>query len=133
MKTFRIAIATLFVSTFIVSSSTIAQAAPSGGLITNPSCTGVKSTGVVTAGGTYQAPNSDNKYKINGYRITLLNTGGQQLRTSGLVSIQPTWAFNASLTWTLTKTEGNSLKSALIQFYNGGTLKASATTSCTWI
>lgn len=132
MKKLRLLIATLFASMLLISSSVIAYAAPSGGNIIEMSCTGIKATKVVTVTGTYKAPNNYNQYKINGYRISLINNGGQQFKTTGLLSIAPTWSYVAVQPWTLTSSEGNSLRSALVQFYNGGTLKASQTTACTW-
>ena len=132
MKRLRILVLALFAMVLMLTSSAVANAAPSSGTVLNPTCSGVKSTGFVTATGTYQAPNNDNAYKINGYRISLINNGGQQIRTSGLVAVAPTLTYGATFTATLTKTEGNSLKSMKIEFFNGGSVKASATKNCTW-
>ena len=103
-------------------------------VVTNADCFATKISGnqySLNIKGSYYAPsNISQNYKINGYRATLKNTGGQQVRTTGLVSIEPTYIFNYDITTTETQTFVSSLKSVTFEVYNGGSLKGTATATC---
>ena len=117
-----------------MSSMSIAVAAPAG-TITGATCTATKIGNEVTISvrATYQAnTTSKTDYQVNGFKIDLINNGNQQFRTTGLVSISPTIIYTAVTDFKLPYKEGSSLKSASIGFYNGGSLKASTSQSCSW-
>jgi hypothetical protein len=126
---------TTFLTVSLVMMSLPTQAAPSG-TISGTFCDAVKdgNTVKITAGGTYNAYNtSKNDYQINGFRIDLRNNGGQQLRSTGLVSISPTDTYTAIKSWTIPYKEASSLKDMKMFFYNGGAKKAeSVWINCSW-
>lgn len=111
-----------------------ASAAPDGS-ISNIFCNATKigNDVRVSAGGSYFASTGKTDYLINGYRIDLRNSGGQQLRSTGLVAISPTYTYTAVSNWTIPFRTASNLQDMKLDFYNGKKVKASTGwVNCTW-